>query len=85
MPPPPILAPLGTFECFFIFNIYQHYLEAIPSKSYVSIIISSKMLVSFAILAKNSRWKGSNISRPYISNFSYLIILLYFYHPHITL
>ena len=55
---PPILAPLGTFECFSIFNIYQHYLEAIPSKFHVSIIISSKMLVSFAILAKNSRWKG---------------------------
>ena len=55
---PPILAPLGTFKCFSIFNIHQHYLEAIPSKSHVSIIISSKMLVSFAILAKNSRWKG---------------------------
>ena len=55
---PPILAPLGIFECFSIFDIHQHYLEAIPSKFHVSIIISSKMLVSFANLAKNSRWKG---------------------------
>ena len=53
---PPILAPL--LECFSLFNIYQHYLEAIPSKFHASIIISSKMLVSFAILAINSRWKG---------------------------
>ena len=54
---PPILAPLGIFECFSIFDIHQHYLEAIPSIFHVSIIISSKMLVSLNF-AKNSRWKG---------------------------
>ena len=83
----PILTPLGAFETFSMFNIYQHYLEAIPTKFHVSIMITSKILVSFAVLAKISRWKGGwgNISSPYISNFSYSIILLYFHHPHITL
>ena len=51
----PILTPLGAFECFSMFNIYQHYLEAIPSKFHVSIMITSKILVSFAVLAKISR------------------------------
>ena len=81
-PPPP-----GAFECGSIINIYQPYLEAIPSKFHVSIIIIRKTLISFTVLAKISTWKGGwgNISTPYISNFSYLIILLYFYHPPITL
>ena len=81
-PPPP-----GAFECVFIFDIYQHYLEAIPTEFHVSTVITSKILISFAVLAKISRWKGGwgNILTPYISNFSYLIILLHFYHPPITL
>ena len=84
---PPIPRPLGAFECGSIFNTYQHYLEAIPTKFLVSTIITSKILISFAVLAKISRWKGGwgNISTPYTSNFSYLIILLHFYHPPITL
>ena len=32
----PILTPLGAFESFSMFNIYQHYLEAIPTKFHVS-------------------------------------------------
>ena len=84
---PPISSPLGTFEYGSIFNIYQHYLEASPTKFLVSTIITSMILIPFAVLAIISRWKGSsgNISTPYTSNFSYLIILLHFYHPPITL
>ena len=52
---PPIPYPLGAFESISIFNTNQHYLEAIPSKFHVSIIITSKILVSFAILARISR------------------------------
>ena len=80
---PPVPTPLGAFECGSIFNIYQLYLEAIPTKCHVSIIIASKILISFAVLAKIS--KLGNISTPYISIFSYLIILLHFYHLPITL
>ena len=84
---PPIPTPLGAFECGSIFDIYQPYLEAIPTKFHVLINITSKILISFAVLAKICMWKGSwdNISTPYISYLSYLIILLYFYHPPITL
>ena len=68
----PIPTPLGAFECGSIFNIHQLYLEAIPSKFYVSTVITTKILISFAVLVKNS-WKGGwgNISTAYISNFSY--------------
>ena len=67
-------------------NIYQHYLEAIPTKFLVSTIITSKILISFAVLAKISRWKGGwgNISTPTL-RISHLIILLHFDHPPITL
>ena len=67
---PPILTPLGAFECGTIFDIYQPYLEAIPTNFHVSIIITSKILISFAVLAKISMWKGGwgNISIAYISN-----------------
>ena len=84
---PPIPTLLVAFNCCSIFDIYQHYLEVIPSKFLVSTMITSKILISFAILAKISRLKGvwGNISTPYTSNFSYLIILLHFYHPPITL
>ena len=84
---PPIPSPLGAFGCGSIFDIYQPYLKAIPPKFHVSAIITSKILISFAVLAKISTWKGGwgNISTPLISNFSYLIILLHFYHPPITL
>ena len=84
---PPIPTPLGAFECGSIFNIYQPYLEAIPTKFHVLLIITSKILISFAVLAKICTWKGGwgNISTPYISNLSYLIILLHFYHPPNTL
>ena len=84
---PPIPTPLGTFECGSIFNIDEPYLEVIPSKFHIPIIKTSKILISFAVLAKISTWKGGcgNILTPYISNLSYLIILFYFYHPHITL
>ena len=83
----PIPTPLGAFECCSIFIIYQPYLEAIPSKFHVSITITSKILISFAVLAKISTWSGGwgNTSTSYISNFSYLIILLYFYHAPFTL
>ena len=78
---PPIPYPLGAFECGSIFDIYQPYLEAILTKVHVSIIITSKILISFAVLGKISMWKGglANISTPYTFNFSYLIILLYIY------
>ena len=84
---PPVPTPLGAFECGSIFYIYQLYLEAIPTKCHVSIIIASKILISFAVLAKICKWKGGlgNISTPYISIFSNLIILLHFYHLPITL
>ena len=83
---PPIPNPLGAFECGSIFNIYQPYLESIPFNFHVSIIITSKILISFAVLAKISTQKGGlgNILTPYISNSSYLIIILYFYHPPLT-
>ena len=55
---PPIPSPLGAFECGSIFNVYQHYLEAIPTKFLVSTMITSKILISFAVLAKISTWKG---------------------------
>ena len=42
---PPMLAPLGVFECFSTFNIDQHYLEAILSKFHASIRITSKIQV----------------------------------------
>ena len=84
---PPFPTPLGAFECGSIFNINQHYLEAIPTKCHASTMITSKILISFAVLAKISKWKGGlgNIATPYISIFSYLIILLHFYHLPITL
>ena len=84
---PPLPTPLGAFECGSIFNIYQTYLEAIRTKFHVSIIMTRKISISFTVLAKISMGKGGlgNISTPYISNFSYLIILLHFYHPPITL
>ena len=68
---PPISIPLGAFECGSIFNTYQSYLEAVPSKFHVSVIVISKILISFAVLAKISMWKGGwgNISTAYISNF----------------
>ena len=78
---PPIPYPLGAFECGSIFDIYQPYLEAIPTKFHVSIIITSKLLISLiAVLGKISMWKGGwgNILTPYTSNVSYLIILLHF-------
>ena len=58
--------PLGALECGSIFNIYQHYLEALPSKFHVSTIITSKLLISFAVLVKICKWKGGlgNISTP---------------------
>ena len=52
---PPIPYPLVAFESGFISNTNQHHLEAIPSKFRVSIIITSKILVSFAVLARISR------------------------------
>ena len=52
---PLIPYPLGAFENSSISNTNQHYLEAIPSKFHVSIIITSKILVSFAVLARISR------------------------------
>ena len=61
MPPPPIPSPLGAFQCGSIFNIYQHFLEAIPTKFLVLTIITSKILISFAVLAKISRWKGVEV------------------------
>ena len=84
---PPFPTHLGVFECGSIFNINQHYLEAIPTKCHASTIIRSKILISFAVLAKTSEWNLGlgNISTPYISIFSYLIILLHFYHLPITL
>ena len=33
---PPIPSPLGASECCSIFNVYQHYLEAIPTKFLVN-------------------------------------------------
>ena len=47
---PPISSPLGAFECGSIFNIYQHYLEAIPTKFLVLTIITSKILISLILL-----------------------------------
>ena len=47
---PPIPTPLGEFACGSIFNIYQHYLEAIPTKLHGSTIITSKILISFAYI-----------------------------------
>ena len=81
-----IPTPECAFECGSIFNTYQPCLEAIPTKSHVLTVITS-ILISFAVLAKICTWKGGwgNISTPYISNFSYLIILLHFYHHPITL
>ena len=55
---PPISSPLRAFECGSIFNVYQHYLEAIPTKFLVSTMITSKILTSFAVLANTSMWKG---------------------------
>ena len=52
---PPIPYPLGAFESGSISNTNQHYIEAIPPKFHVSIIITSKILVSFAVLARISR------------------------------
>ena len=54
---PPIPSP-RRFECGSIFNIYQSYLEAIPTKCHVSTVITIKILISFAVLAKISTWKG---------------------------
>ena len=58
---PPIPTPLGAFKCGSIFNIYQPYLEAIPTKFHVSIIITSQLLISFAVLVKISMWKGVGV------------------------
>ena len=52
---PPIPYPLGAFESSSISNNNQHYLEAIPSQFHVSIIITSKILESLAVLARMSR------------------------------
>ena len=84
---PPIPTPLGAFKCGSIFNIYQPYLKDIPTKFHLSTVLTSKILISFAVLAKISTWKegSGNISTPYISNFSYLITLLDIYHLPITL
>ena len=63
---PPIPTLLGAFEYGSIFDIYQHYLEAIPTKFLTLTIVTSKILISFAVLAKISRWRGGwgNIYRP---------------------
>ena len=55
---PPIPTLLVALEYGSIFNIHQPYLEAIPSKFHVSIIITSKILISFAVLAKISLEMG---------------------------
>ena len=54
---PPIPTPLGAFECGSIFNIYQPYLKDIPTKFQLSTVLTSKILISFAVLAKISTWK----------------------------
>ena len=56
---PPIPSPLGAFECGFY--TYQHYLEAIPIKFLVSTIITSRILISFALLTKISSGKGVGV------------------------
>ena len=58
---PPIPSPLGAFECGSIFNIYQHYLGAIPTKFLVLNIITSKILISFAVWLKSLGGKGVGV------------------------
>ena len=71
---PPIPTPLGAFESGSIFDIHQPYLEAIPSIFHVLITITSKILISYAVLAKISTWKGGwgNISTPF--NYSFIFL-----------
>ena len=77
---PPIPTLLSGILMWLYLYSHQPCLEAIPTKSHVSPVIKSKILISFAVLAKISTCKGGwgNISTPYISNFSYLIIIYIF-------
>ena len=69
-----------TNECGSIFNIYQHYLEAIPTKFDVSIMITSMMLISFAGWPKSLGGKGIGvIYRPPTFLISHIKLLHYIF------